>query len=391
MTPERTHAKFSRAAAAGVLCTLLVLAGCSGDDETAKAETAQPALTVSTATPSRVMLPLRLTANGNVAAWQEAVIGSEASGLRLTDVNVNVGDVVEKGEVLAEFADETVKADVAQARAALQEARANAAEAKANAQRALALRSSGALSEQQISQYVTAEQTANARVQAAEATLEQQQVRLRHTRVVAPDSGVISSRSATVGSVVGVGTELFRLIRQGRLEWRADVTASEIGLIKPGTPALVRAVNGAELAGKVRSIAPTIDQQNRTALVYVDLPSMMTGDSPFKAGMFATGHFDLGQAQALTVPQGAIAVRDGFSYVYRVTPDSRVRQVKVQTGRRTGDRVEIRGGIDASTPIVVSGAGFLNDGDVVRNVPHNAPEPAQRVGSPPAPPAKGPA
>ena len=327
-----------------------------------------PALTVTTTQPSTASLPLGLNANGSVAAWQEAVIGSESNGLRLLEVKVNVGDVVNKGDTLAVFASETVRADVEQARAALLEAQANAAEAKANADRARALRSSGALSEQQITQYFTAERTAAARVSAAKATLEQQNLRLRFATVTAPDSGIISARSATVGAVVGAGTELFRMIRQGRLEWRAEITSNDLGRIRPGMRAAVRAASGSEITGKVRAVAPTVDPQTRLALVYVDLPPSLSSNAPLKAGMFASGRFELGKSNALTVPQQAVAVRDGFNYVFRLNRDSRVSQLKVTTGRRLGDRVEIVGGLAADTPIVISGAGFLNDGDLVRNV-----------------------
>jgi RND family efflux transporter MFP subunit len=335
-----------------------------------------PALTVTTTQPSTASLPLGLNANGSVAAWQEAVIGSESNGLRLLEVKVNVGDVVNKGDTLAVFASETVRADVEQARAALLEAQANAAEAKANADRARALRSSGALSEQQITQYFTAERTAAARVSAAKATLEQQNLRLRFATVTAPDSGIISARSATVGAVIGAGTELFRMIRQGRLEWRAEVTASELVKIRPGTSAIVKAANGSELTGKVRMIAPTIDPQTRSALVYVDLPASAAGNAPFKAGMFASGQFELGTSDAMTVPQQSVVVRDGFSYVFRLNQDQRVTQVKVQAGRRLADRIEVVSGLTSDALVVVNGAGFLNDGDLVRNVPATTAAPA---------------
>lgn len=330
---------------------------------------ARPALTVTTARASPAKLPIKLAANGNVVAWQEAIIGSETGGFRLTEVRVNVGDVVKKGQVLAVFSADSVNADVAQARAALQETRANAAEAAANAARARTLQTSGALSAQQISQYMTAEQTANARIAASQATLAAQQLRLKYTQVVAPDSGVISARTATVGSVVGVGTELFRMIRQGRLEWRAEVTASELSRVKPGATALVKAANGSELTGRVRMIAPTIDPQTRSALVYVDLPPMLGASAPFKAGMFASGQFELGSSDAMTVPQQAVVVRDGFSYIFRLNADQRVSQLKVQTGRRLADRIEVVSGLTPETLVVVGGAGFLNDGDLVRNVP----------------------
>lgn len=367
------------------------LSGAADDKKDAK-DAPKAALTVTTARPSAASLPITLTANGNVTAWQEAIIGSESNGLRLTDVRVNVGDTVRKGDVLATFSADTVNADVAQARASVMEAEANAAEAAANAARARSLESSGALSAQQISQYMTAEQTGKARIASAKAVLASQSLRLKYTQVVAPDSGVISARAATVGSVVGTGTELFRMIRQGRLEWRAEVTAADLPKIKAGASAIVKAANGAELAGKVRTVAPTIDPQSRYALVYVDLPAPKGQDAnAFKAGMFASGRFELGTSNAMTVPQQAVAVRDGFSYVFRLNADKRVSKIKVQVGRRLADRIEILGGIDANTPVVVSGAGFLNDGDVVHNVaaPVASPAPASAAAPAAAAPAQG--
>jgi RND family efflux transporter MFP subunit len=361
---------------AAVLPALLLagafIASSHADDKKAAAPT--PALSVTTARPATARLPLRLSANGNVAAWQEAVIGSESNGLRLREVRVNIGDVVRKGQVLAVFDADPVNADLAQARAALQEAEANAAAAQSDAQRARALQSSGAMSEQEVTRYITAERTAAARVASARATLSQQQLRLKYTQVVAPDSGIVSARSATVGAVAGVGTELFRMIRQGRLEWRAEVTAAELPRMKPGLKAQVKAASGATVTGTVRTVAPTVDPQSRVALVYVDLPPSLAPGAPLKAGMFAGGQFELGESSALTVPQQAIAVRDGFAYVFRLNQDSRVSQLKVTTGRRIGERVEVVAGLPADALVVVSGAGFLNDGDLVRNV---APAPAK--------------
>jgi RND family efflux transporter MFP subunit len=332
-----------------------------------KADAPRPSLTVTTARPQKTTLPIRLTANGNVAAWQEAIISSESNGLRLAEVYVNVGDVVKKGELLAQFNADTVNADVAQARAALIEAQAMAAEARANAERARSIENTGALSAQQVSQYMTAEQTANARIASARAALNTQDLRLKYTKVIAPDAGVISARSATVGVVAAPGTELFRMIRQGRLEWRAEITAPELRNVKIGASAIVKAANGSELTGKVRMVAPTIDPQTRSALVYVDLPPNTGKQPPFKAGMFASGQFELGTSEAMTVPQQSVAVRDGFSYVFKLNNDQRVSQIKVQTGRRLGDRIEVLGGLQPGTLIVVGGAGFLNDGDLVRN------------------------
>jgi RND family efflux transporter MFP subunit len=346
----------------------LGLAACGADKPAdAKKPAPKPALTVTTTVPTQAMLPVTLAANGNLAAWQEASVGAEAGGLRIAQVHVNVGDRVRRGQVLATFAPDTLKADAAQARASLAEAEAGAAEAAANAQRARSLQATGALSASQINQYVTTEKTAQARVEAARAAFESQQVRLSQAAVNAPDDGIISARMATVGAVVGNGAELFRLIRQGRLEWRAEVTSTELGRLTVGTHAIVTAASGARLEGRVRTIAPTVDPTNRTALVYVDvkpLPGPASGSA--RAGMFARGEFELGSVSTLTVPQQAVVVREGFSYVFRVGADNRVSQTKVQVGRIVGDRLEVVTGLPADARIVAAGAGFLNDGDVVR-------------------------
>ena len=313
---------------------------------------------------SNSSLALKLAANGNVAAWQEASVGAEASGLRLTQVLVNVGDSVKKGQLLATFAGDAVQADVAQAKAALMEAQANALDAAGNAERARTLQNTGALSTQQINQYLTAEKTAAARVQAAQATLSAQGVRTQNTQVRAPDNGVISARGATVGAVVGAGTELFRMIRGGRLEWRAEVTSNEIASIKPGEKVAVTAASGAVVEGTVRTVAPTIDAATRNALVYVDLPV----SAGVKAGMFAKGEFALGAANALTLPQQALVLRDGFTYAMRIEPNNKVVQVKLETGRRAGDAVEIKQGAKVSDRFAGSGAAFLADGDTVKVV-----------------------
>lgn len=332
----------------------------------AKPAVQRPALTVTTARPETASLPLRLRANGNIVAWQEAIIGSEANGLRLKEVHVNVGDTVRAGQLLAEFAKETVQADVAQAEAALMEAKANAADAENNAARARTLQETGALSTQQINQYQTLDQTARAKVQAARATLAAQQLRLKQTRVIAPDDGIISARNATVGAVVGAGTELFRMVRKGRLEWRAEVTAEELGRLTSGMPVSVKAANGTVVPGKVRMIGPTVDEKNRSAIVYVDLQKAPADAAPIKAGMFANGEFDLGVSSGVTVPQQAVVIRDGFSYVFTVNADGRVTQARVRTGRRIGDRVEIAEGIGPEVTVAARGAAFLNDGDLVK-------------------------
>ncbi len=330
------------------------------------------ALTVSTVQAKSSQLPVKLSANGGVAAWQEASVGSEASGLRVAELHAGVGDSVKRGQVLATFASESVQADVALARASLNEAQANAAEALANGDRARAVQGTGAISAQQINQYLTQEATAKARVASAQAQLDAQLLRLKQTQLLAPDSGIISARSASVGAVVGAGTEMFKLIRQGRLEWRGEVTSAEFARIKPGMTVLVTSPGGVQAKGKVRMLAPTVDAATRNGLVYVDLLAASTAGQSlggaFKPGMYARGEFELGSTGALTVPQTAVVVRDGFSYVYRVGTDSKVSQLKVQTGRVVGEQIEIQSGVKPEDKLVASGGSFLSEGDSVKVV-----------------------
>ncbi len=338
--------------------------------------TAKAALTVSTVLVKPVNLAQNFSANGGVYAWQEAGVGAEVQGLRVNDVRVDVGQSVQRGQVLATFAADGVLADIAVARAGVAEAQANANEAQANADRARSLQNTGALSNQQIQQMLTLEQSARARLDSARAALDAQQVRLKHTQVVAPDSGTIVQRNVAVGAVAGSG-DLFRLIRQGRLEWRAEVTSSELARVQPGSEVFVTAPGGAVARARVRLIGPTVDAQTRAGLVYVDLLGMREGEKPtlaaaFKPGMFAKGDFVVGNSSALTIPQQAVVVRDGFSYCFVVGTDGRVAQRKISVGRRSsaqdGGVVEVLSGLEPGAQVVAGGAGFLNDGDLVKVV-----------------------
>jgi len=354
-----------------VLSGLLSLASFATLPHLAQASQDAPraGLTVTVTRPEVAQIAAVITANGSVAAWQEALIGAQVGGLRMAEVLVNVGDVVQKGQVLALFATDTVLADLAVQKAQQAEATAALADAKANAARARSLKNSGALSAQQINQYLTAEQTAQARLEATAALVQVQELRLKYAEVRAPDDGVISMRQATVGSVVPPGTELFRMVRQQRLEWRAEVTSEELSQIKVGMPVSVFPASlpkGAPaMLGKVRVIGPTVDPQARTAVVFVDLPKNPNDEPPVRAGMFASGQFQLGATQGLTLPQESVVMRDGFSFVFKLGENRRVIQTKVNVGRRVGARIEVLTGVTIADNIVESGAGFLTNDDLV--------------------------
>lgn len=366
----------------GLLCMSLMATYAVAMDPSAPLAV-KPALTVNTVQASVRSIPTVLSANGNVMAWQEASVGAELAGMRVQELHAAVGDVVQRGQVLATLAAESVQADVALARAQLAEAQANSLDAAGNAERGRALQSTGALSAQQIAQLLTTEQAAAARLESAKAALQGQLLRLKNTQVLAPDNGTITSRSTALGAVVGAGSEMFRMIRQGRLEWRAELTSAELARVPVGTAAVVLAPGGVQAQGRVRMVAPTVDAQTRLGLVFVDLLGPVApGKTPlsvaFKPGMYAQGSFVLGKSEALTIAQQAVVVRDGFSYCFVVQPDGRVSQVKITTGRRVGDAaaglVEVLDGLAKGARVVASGAGFLNDGDMVKTVPPVAPD-----------------
>ena len=334
------------------------------DPEASATDTPRPALSVTITQPSMADWPIKVTANGTIEPWQEAIIGTTVQGLTLEKVNADVGDIVKAGQVLAIFDDDPVKIDVEQARAALLQTQANVEVTHADAERARALAGSGAISDQVVTQLITAEKTARAQVRAAQAALAAQQLRLSRTVVKAPDDGIISTRAATVGAVLGQGSELFRMIRQGRLEWRGELTDTELEKVTPGSTAMLTLSDGRTVAGTVRMVAPTINTRTRTGIAYVDLPY----DAGLRPGVFARGEFDLGQSTAVTLPLKAIVIRNAFSYVFALDKNAKVTELKIQTGRRIGDRMEITGGLTPEVRIVEDGAGFLNHGDTVRVV-----------------------
>lgn len=354
---SRSHRTALHAALA--LSLIAVLGGCKKKE--APTET-KPVMAVDVVLPQSQEWAQRLPASGNVQAWQEAVVGAEVGGARLLEVKVNVGDVVKKGDELARLDPATLTAQAAQQHAEVAQAEANLAKARADAERAELLDKTGSISQQDILQYRTAAATADAQLKLARAQSDVASLQLRYARVVAPDDGVISSRTATVGTVVASGTELFRLIRGRRLEWRAEVPGDLLGQLKAGMRAdLRRPGDSGVVNGTIRQVAPTVDMQTRNALVYVDLPK----DAGLTAGQFVEGSFETGKQKVLCLPESAIVLRDGHTYVMTINDKHIVHQLKVTTGARNGETIAVSGELTPQTKIVKSGGSFIGDGDLV--------------------------
>jgi RND family efflux transporter MFP subunit len=349
-----------------VLISALLATACSSD-ETAVAPAA-PSLSVSVAVPSRVSLPRRVTASGSIAAWEEMVLGVELSGQRIDRIHVEVGDVVQAGDALLTLDTRTLEMERRQAEATLAQADANLQVAAANARRGERLKREQLIASSEADQLIAGELTAKAQRQSALAQLESARLRSSFATLRAPDDGVISARLAQPGQVVAAGAELLRLIRDGRLEWRAELPEAELIRIAPGVPVELQAPDGARVEGTVRAVSPSLDARSRTGVVYADLPA----PGSLRAGMYAAGDLLLGAAPARTVPEQAIVERDGYRYLFVVGDGDVVAQRRVETGARQDGVVEIRDGIADDDRIVVDGAGFLSDGDRVRVVPADA-------------------
>lgn len=339
--------------------------GAPSSDTTKRGSPSVAALTVTSAIVQSREWPRVIEANGSIAAWQEASVGTVVGGLRVSDVLVDVGDVVVRGQALVHFDLDTVRAAQAALQADLSQARAVAARADAELARAQELHEGGAVSEQDLLQAKTQAATTHAQVAAAEAHLEAQDLQLKQAVIVAPDAGVITSRSVGLGAVEPAGQELLRLIRRNRLQWQGEVTAAQVSSVHMGQLVRIVLPDGTSATGHVSRIAPSMNAQTRLGVVFADIDS----GSAARAGMFAAARIELPSSPARVVPAVSVLVRDGRNVVAvietgRDGPVVSIRRVTV--GRRLGDEVEITEGLNSGARVVARGANFLDEGDLVK-------------------------
>jgi HlyD family secretion protein len=318
-------------------------------------------MTVTAAPLARTELKRTIAMNGSVYAWQDVIIAPEVGGYRVAEVLVDIGAHVKAGQKLVELSTSLLEAEVATKQAMLNQRRAELDNAEAALHRGQMLAETHTLSEADLDK-LTADQLAKrAAAASARADLETSQLRLKFTSVTAPDDGIITSRTVTVGQIAQAGAEMLRLLRKGRIEWRGEVPEMQLGELAPGQEVTVTTVEGLVVRGTIRVVAPTISSGNRTGLVYVDLPS----DDRIRPGMFARGEIVIGRGPGYTVPLESIVSADGYSYVFVVKPDNTVERRHIETGAVLGDSIEVMSGAEGNEMIVNKGAGFLKDGDLV--------------------------
>lgn len=339
----------------------LTLAACGKKDDKAKDGAPAASQTVSVQPATVVNLPRRVSASGDVVAWNEVVVGAETGGLTAVQVYVDEGAWVKQGQPLIKMNDDLLRAQIRQQEANVASARATLAQMEAALARARELHGRGYLAKAGLDTAVANQGTAAAQLQAAQAGLGESQTRLGQTTVRAPVAGLISSRSVVKGQIVGAGTELFRLVRDGRLELNAEVPETQLAQVRAGMPAVIASDQLGEVPGSVRIVTPQVNADTRVGLARIALSAA----GGFRPGMFARATINVGEQPAVTVPQGAIIYRDNKPGVFVLEAGDVVRFKPIVIGSRTKTALEVTQGLTAGQRVVVQGAGFLGDGDRV--------------------------
>ena len=350
-------------AVAVAACLALLLSACG--DKSGTEDQDAPASTLAVTLVRAQMRPIQRTVvvSGPVAAFEEMQLGVEISGARVTALNVDVGQQVRKGQVLLELDHRSLDSELQQAKAALSEADAGVALARANLSRGEGLVKDKFISASQLDELRAARTRAEAQRNTARASRDAAQLRRDFAELRAPADGIISRRLVQPGQVVAAGTELLRLIRDGRLEWRAELPEDDLALVEPGAVVQLPA-RGGTVSGRIRAVSPGVDSQTRTGTIYADLPE----PGPLQTGAYVEGRIVTGDGNALTVPSASVVQRDGHAYVFTLDAKKVAHRVRVATGAKVNGQVEIVDGLKAGDAVVEQGAGFLGDGDTVRVV-----------------------
>jgi len=292
--------------------------------------------------------------------------------------NLQQGDPVARGTVLARVDPADYQEKVNQAKAQLAEAEASLARVRADAARAESLYKDQALTRPEYDAATSGLAGATARVDAARAQLEAAQLALKDATLVAPADGVVLSRNIEVGSLAGMGTVGFVLADLTRVKAVFGVPDLLVQRVRIGTALRVTtdAYGSAEFPGEVTAVSPAADTQSRVFSVEVTIPNP---DGRLKAGMIGT--VEVAAQHLPDIPPGSPTVSvsaivtssRGGAYAVFVAegPDdaATARARDVTLGPISGNRVAVASGLKVGDRVVVTGASLLVDGDRVRVIP----------------------
>ncbi len=336
----------------------------------------------------------RAVVTGTLVPRDEIMVSPEIEGYRITELLVEEGDRVAKGQVLARLSREMIEtqeasnaaaiaraeAAIVQARSQIVQAEAAQVEAKLSLERTQALVKTGnataAVLEQRVSTAQGAEgklAAARGGLQGAEADLatakaQGAEIALRRARseIRAPEAGIVSRRTARVGATAtAIGEPLFRLIARGEIELEGDVPETAMPRLSVGDPARLDLENGRKLEGRVRRIYPEVDRMTRLGKVRISLKE----DASLRIGAFARGTVEVARRTGVAVPVSSLLFAGDGGASVLVAKDGRVEARKVVTGLSAEGVAEIRAGVAAGEAVVARSGSFLRDGDRIRAVP----------------------
>jgi len=349
----------------------------------------QPPRQVRLVPAAEEMVDRRVSATGTLAADEQVVLGTKVAG-RIGELLVDLGSRVRRDETVARLDPTDAQLRVDQAMAALQQARARLGlspegtddrvdpeqtslarqaravldEARLTRERTEQLWKRQLIAQAQVDASVSALGVAEARYQDAieevrnrQAILLQRRSELELARqqradtvVTSPIEGAVSERRASVGEYLAAGAPVVTLVKLHPLRLRLAVPERDATAVRVGQPVVVTVEGAAgEHRGRVARISPAISEQNRTLLVEAEVPNE---GAALRPGAFAKADIVLaGDLRVVTVPAAAIVTFAGVEKVLTVDKGHTV-EVRVTTGRRLGDRVEIVTGIAAGTPVV---------------------------------------
>ncbi len=317
---------------------------------------------VEAATPIPVEVTETLDATGIIHAKDTAEVSGKLTGTTIEKVLVDVGDTVKAGQVLAVLDSQALKDTLVQAEADLALSHANLKKAEADLARVEPLLKIDAISRQEVDNYRTILAQTKATITSNEARLNNAKTNLKNTLIVAPVSGIISSKTAEVGLLVN-GSSLFSIIKNGQLEWHAVIDPKDASKLSGGQSVVLALNNDESITGKLSHLSPIADN-SRQLIAHVLLPN----NEKIKAGMYQAGQFILSFEQKLALPVSAVMTTDGYDYVWVLHPNTSqntytVKRAKITTHNRIGDKIVAE--IDKNAIVVAKSTGFLSENDIV--------------------------
>ncbi len=330
---------------------------------------------VSVIVPGRQAVTSNVTFTGAIAARYDMPIANEGDTGRIVAVNVEPGDHVKRGQLLARIDDSVLVQQVHRLEASLEQARAQAALSAAEYHRAEGVAAAGALSAEDIEKRRATSVTDAANVKVVAAQLAEAQARLARTRIVAPVEGTVLTRRAEVGQIANPGGEpLFRLESGDEVEMRGQIAEQDLAQVKTGQPATVYLTGIARpFSGEVRLLGAIIDPQTRLGDIRIRLKS----DPALRPGAFARAVVTVDKAQRPVLPQTAVMADSNGSYVLIVNAAGKVERRAVRVSGTTDSGVVIADGLAGTERVVATAGGFLRDGETVKAAPSAiAPSPA---------------